>query len=203
MNVLEIVSGIGVNGAIVHCWQVAHELTRLGHQVTLVCYPEAPVGDQLVRDKIDILRSDQHRWPMDELRRIAGYCREQQIDVVHTHTTRAHSFGALLRWLYGIPCVASAHNRSIQFHWMWHDRVIAVSEATRLYYRRFGLVRKQKIRTIHNFIDESCLAGVPADARTRLRNRLGLGEHVPLLAVVGNIIPRKGLIYLVQRSRPS
>jgi len=198
MNILEIVSGIGVNGAIVHCWQVAHELTRRGHDVTLACYPEAMIGEQIVRDRIDVIRTDLHRWPGDELRRIADFCRDQRIDVVHAHTTRAHNFGALLRWMYGIPCVASAHNRLIQFHWMWHDQVIAVSEATRRYYRRLGLVRDRKIRTIHNFIDDSIAQKPMADARIRVRNRLGLDEKVPLVVMVGNIIARKGVIYLVQ-----
>jgi glycosyltransferase involved in cell wall biosynthesis len=198
MKILEIVSGIGVNGAIVHCWQVAHELAQRGHDVTLACYPQAVIGEQIVRDKIDVVRTDLHRWPGDELRRMADFCREKQIDVVHAHTTRAHNFGALLRWMYGIPCVASAHNRLIQFHWMWHDQVIAVSEATRRYYRRLGLVRDRKIRTIHNFIDDSIAERTAADARMRVRDRLGLDEHVPLVVMVGNIIARKGVIYLVQ-----
>lgn len=198
MKIVEIVSGVGVNGAIVHCWQVAHELTQRGHQVTLACYPEAMVGEQVVQDGINIIRTDLHRWPGNELRRMANFCREQQVDVVHAHTTRAHNFGALLRWIYGIPCVSSAHNRLIQFHWMWHDQVIAVSEATRRHYRRFGLVRDRKIRTIHNFIDDRCAGKVPADARRRVRNELGLDEHVPLVVMVGSIIARKGVIYLVR-----
>ena len=62
-----------------------------------------------------------------ELRRIAALAGERGIEVVHTHSSRAHSFGVLLRWFSGLPCVATAQSRHLQLHWMLNDRVIAVS----------------------------------------------------------------------------
>ena len=60
----------------------------------------------------------------------------------HGRITRAAAIGASVavvlascsgplfsrRWLAGAPSVATAHSRHIQLHWMFNDRVIAVSE---------------------------------------------------------------------------
>ncbi|MGO8688844.1 MAG: glycosyltransferase family 4 protein [Thermoguttaceae bacterium] len=198
MNIMEIVSGTRVNGAILHCLLLSRELARRGHAVTLVCLPGAWIGGQAAGNGIDVVRSDLHRWPTDELRRIAQLVRQRRIDVIHTHISRAHFFGILLRWFSGAPSVATAHSRHIQLHWMFNDRVIAVSEATRRYQRMHNFVRAGRIETIHNFIDYGRLAAVPPEARQRVRRSLGIGAEAPLLGIVGNVIPRKGLLYLVR-----
>ena len=177
MNIMEIVSGTRVNGAILHCLLLSRELARRGHAVTLVCLPGAWIGGQAAGNGIDVVRSDLHRWPTDELRRIAQLVRQRRIDVIHTHISRAHFFGILLRWFSGAPSVATAHSRHIQLHWMFNDRVIAVSEATRRYQRMHNFVRAGRIETIHNFIDygrlgrraAGCAAAGPPIAGDRRR----------------------------------
>ena len=99
MNIMEIISGTRVNGAILHCLLLCRELVRRGHRVTLVCRPRAWIGDQAPRHGIEVVRSDLHRWPFDELRRIAGSSANSKIEVIHTHTSRSNFFGILLRWL--------------------------------------------------------------------------------------------------------
>ena len=126
---------------------------RRGHRVTLVCRPRSWIGDQAPTDGIQVIRSDLHRWPFDELRRISRIVCEEKIDVIHTHTSRSNFFGVLVRWLTGVPSVATAHSCHIQLHWMFNDWVIAVSEATRRYQRRYNLVRDSRIETIYNAID--------------------------------------------------
>jgi glycosyltransferase involved in cell wall biosynthesis len=81
---------------------------------------------------------------------------------------------------------------------MFNDRVIAVSEATRRYQRLHNFVRGSRIETIHNFIDYPRLAAVPADARRRVRGSLAIAADTPLLGIIGNVILRKGLLYLVR-----
>lgn len=202
MHIMEIVSTRAMNGAILHCLLLTRELTRRGHQVTLVCLPDSWIARQAApmtdtEDPVRVILSDLHRWPTDELRRIAGVVRREGIDVVHTHTSRANFFGILLRWFSGVPSVATAHSRHIQLHWMFNDHVIAVSEATRRYQRIFNFVRASRIETIHNFIDQERLDPISPEARSRVRASLGLDEATPLIAAVGDVIPRKGLIHLV------
>lgn len=198
MNVMEIVSGATVNGAVQHCLLLTRELARREHRLTLVCWPGSWIAGQAAKSSIEVVPSDLHRWPADELRRIARLAQERQIDVVHTHLSRAHFFGVLLRWFSGIPVVATAHSRHFQLHWMFNDLVIAVSEATRHYHHWRNLVPWRRIVTIRNFIDEERVAAVPAETRARMRAALGLDQDAALIGTVGDVIPRKGVLYLVR-----
>ena len=164
----------------------------------MVCRPRAWIGDQAPAYGIQVIRSDLHRWPFDELRRISRFVRQEKIDVIHTHTSRSNFFGVLVRWLTGVPSVATAHSCHIQLHWMFNDWVIAVSESTRRYQRRYNLVRASRIETIYNAVDPAHLVAAPPETRLLMRQSLGYDAATPLLGVVGNVIPRKGLIHLIR-----
>jgi glycosyltransferase involved in cell wall biosynthesis len=195
---MEIVSGVHVNGALHHCALLSRELIRRGHELTLLCRPGAWIAEDLAAEPIDVIYSDLRRFPLDELHRVAAEIRNRGIEVVHTHMSRAHFFGALLRWFAGVPSVATAHSRRVQPHWMFNDLVIAVSDATRRFESRFNLVRPSRITTIHSFVDPGRLSCVPADARTKFRQGLALGDKTPLFGTLGTILPRKGQLYLVR-----
>jgi glycosyltransferase involved in cell wall biosynthesis len=198
MHIMQIVSGTAVNGAIVTCLEIARGLLHRGHRISLVCRPGSWIADQLANGPAEIILSDLHRWPLDELRRIAKRARDQHVDVIHTHMSRANFFGVLLRRLYKIPCVATANNRHIQLHWMFNDYVVAASEATRRFHRRFNLVPSNRIGVIHNFIDDHVFHQVDVDARNRLRDEFGIDRDALVLSIVGDVIARKGLLYLVR-----
>ncbi len=118
---------------------------------------------------VEIIPSQMRRWPLHDLRHIGQLARQRRIDVLQTHMSRAHFFGVLLRRLYGIPCVATANCRHLQVHWMLNDHVVAASEATRRFHRRYNLVRKSRIEVIHNFIDDSRYHQIDPAARAQLR----------------------------------
>jgi glycosyltransferase involved in cell wall biosynthesis len=194
MNIMEIISGRSVNGAVIHCLMLSEELVRRGHRVLLVCKPDAWLGREVGRRglPVEVIASDLHRWPPGELRRVARIVRQEGVDLLHTHMSRAHFFGVLLRWLAGVPSVATAHSNHFQLHWMLNDSVIAGSEATLRYQRRWNFVPPGRSETIHLFLDRGRLAAAPPDAR-RARQRLGLADDVPLAGLVGNVTLRKGI----------
>ncbi len=198
MRIMEIVSGVGINGAVHNCLLLTRELARRGHRVTLVCRNGSWIARQLASDPVDIVFSELDRWPSDEIHRIAAVLNRRSIDVVHTHMSRAHFFGVLLRWFGGVPCVATAHNRLFQPHWMFNDLVIAVSEATRRYHETYNLVRSDRIVTVHNFVDYDRFAGVPFTAREEIRRELKIDLASRVIGMVGSVIPKKGQIYAVR-----
>ncbi len=202
MNIMQIASAGDVNGAVVHCALLTRELVRRGHNVTLVCRPYAWAAQRVADLPVEVVTSDLHRWPMDELRRIGHVARERNIDVIHTHMSRAHAFGVMLRMRTGVPCIATAHNRYVQLHWMFNDFVIGNSTATTRFHRRYNFVRRRRSRTIPIFIDEQAVAQIPAGTRERLRRSLGLRDDHVLVGQIGDVIPRKGLLHLV-RSLPA
>ena len=201
MRIAQIVSGTELNGAVVHCLLLSRELTRRGHEVTLICRPGAWIAGQVGDDGIAVLPSELSRLPPTELRRVAGELRARAIDVVHTHMSRAHFFGILLRAWSGVPCVATAHSATFQLHWMFNDAVIAVSEATGRYQQRRNLVRRSRITTIHNFVDAARIARVAPAAGAALRAELGIDAAAPLVGTVGSVIARKGIADLVRAWR--
>jgi glycosyltransferase involved in cell wall biosynthesis len=198
MNIMELVSGAGINGAVMHCLLLTRELVRRGHQVTIACRPGAWIGGQLADEPVAVVESELSRWPPRELRRLAAIARERRIDVLHSHMSRAHFFGVLLRGWSGVPCVATAHSRHVQLHWMFNDGVIAVSEATRRYHRTRNFVRRRRVEMIHNFADHQRFTVAGATARWSTRERLGIDQTAPLLGAIGAIVPQKGLVYLLE-----
>ena len=198
MKIMEIVSGWGVNGAIVTCLETIRALVDRGHDVTLVCRPKAWIGDQLEGSGVEVIRSDMHRWPADELRRIHAYIRSNNVDVIHTHMSRANFFGVILRRFFGVPCVATANNRYIQLHWMFNDRVIAASQATKKFHHRFNLVPNRRIDVIHNFVDFKKYDGLDSKLRHEKRAEFGFDDQAIVIGQIGDVISRKGLIYAVR-----
>lgn len=198
MNVMEIASGRGTNGALVHCIELSRELVRRGNHVTIVCLPDSWLYRRATSEGIfHVIPSTLNRWPPGELRRVAAMVRQRQIDLIHVHTSRANFFGILLHWMTGVPNVATAHARHVQLHWMFNARVIAVSEADRRYQRTHNLVRGRRIDTIHNFIDYRRIAGVPPETRHAVRAWLGVGKGDFLIGTIGKVSQRKGQIGLL------
>jgi L-malate glycosyltransferase len=206
MRIMEIISCDGINGPVIHCLHLCRELARRGHQVTLLCPPGAWIAGEISRFRegeapaapIEVLYSKMKRFPPGELRRVAREIRSRGIEVVHTHMSRAHFFGILLRWFAWAPSVATAHSQHFQLHWMCNDRVIAVSEATRKYHIRHNLVRPKRIATIHNFVLPELLEPQPAVKREPTRASLGASNENLLLGIVATVLPNKGHEYLIR-----
>lgn len=200
MHILQILSGTGRNGAVQHALQLCQQLTLRGHRVTLVARPQSRVAARLEQTPlagVEVVLSTQHRWPLDQLRRIGRLVREQAVDIVHTHCSRAHFFGVLLRLISGAPTVATAHNWRLQLHWMFNDRVIAVSEATARAQRRFNRVPARRLRVIPNFVDPARFRD-NRPARRAIRREFGIDGRAVLLGNVSDLNPVKGLPYLLE-----
>lgn len=198
MRIIEIISGTGVDGASQHGLLLSRELARRGHAVTVVCRPDAWIRRELASVPVEVVESDLHRWPVDELWRIAGVARRKRIEVLHTHMSGAHIFGVLLRWLSGVPCVATAHAESRRWHWVLNDRVIAVSEATRRFLRTNTFVSRSRIEVIPNFVCPFRFATVPPETRAALRASFGIQPSTPLIGFVGRLFQGKGWHDLVR-----
>lgn len=198
MNILEVVAGRGVNGAIVHTLLLSRELAARGHRVTVLCRPGSWIERELAGGPVDVLPSDLRVYPIDELRRIATVIDQRAIDVVHTHMTKAHTFGVLLKWFVDVPVVATAHSRRLQPYWIFNDRVIAVSESVRRFQRRFNRVPAARLRVIPPFVDVDRFAPSSDEGRQIVRAGLGVGDRVPLIGAVGSIFKEKRILELVR-----
>lgn len=193
MHIMQLISGHGnMNGAMVHCVQLCERLAQQGHRITLVCRENSQVREYVTDMPIEVVLSAQHRIPTDELRRIATIVKQEQVDLIHAHMSRAQFFGVLLKHMTGVPCVATAHCQAIKAHRMFNDFVISNSEANRRTQMRKNFVRSSRIETVYCPIDLAGHKPLAALERSAVRESLGASEETKLLGIIGSVCQRKG-----------
>ena len=194
MKILQVISGCNVNGAVTYCKFLSEQLLALGHQVAVLCRPDGWLQKHLPPD-IEVFESDLSRRPF-ELKRVAKWMAERRFDVIHSHMSRAHSFGVLLKMMTGTPVVATAHQCSLQLHWRLNDRVIANSESTANYQRRINRVSADNLKTVHCSTDLERFLNVEQKSINFVRNEMRLNDSDFTVGVVGDVLARKGQVYL-------
>lgn len=195
MRILQILSGTMLNGAVGYALNISELLAKRGHEVILL---RRPALDHAVPSIGSIERADSSlKRSVAEIRRIGVFCAERKIDVIHSHMSSAHAFGALLRIFYRVPCVATAHKLNLQLHWAFNDRVLCHNDESMRYMRRINQVPSSRLRLVRPFIDES-ETQIAVEPRSETLSRFGLPGDRPLMITVGNFQSRKGLIDIVE-----
>ena len=198
MHILQVVSGRQVNGALVYCRLLCNMLAARGHRVSVVCRRGSWMLTQDFLPGVEIFESDMKRLPPTDLRSTGRWAKSNNVDLIHTHMTRGHSFGVLLRMMTGIPVVATAHCRSFQLHWRFNDFVIANSTATEDFQRRVNWVSSSKMKTIYCWSDLERFRMIPEQQIRSARRALGLQADDLVIGIVGAVTPNKGHEYLFQ-----
>lgn len=186
------------DGVLLYAAEAARRLAACGHRVSVLTPPDGWISNQLSGSRIRLVPSTLEKWPLGELRRIRDDIRRHAVDVVHTHGNRAHTFGVLLRRLYGIPCVAHAHRNRQHLHWAANDHVIAVSEATRQHHIWTNLVLPSRITTVHNPVDTHRFFRQSPIRIADFRQELDLPSDAKLIGVLGRVRRGKGQRYAVE-----
>ncbi len=150
---------------------------------------------------IEISPSDLNRFPTTELRRVAKWIEREGFDVVHTHMSRANTFGVLLRLLTGVKVIATAHANHFQPHWRLNDFVIANSQATYDYQVRINRVQRHKIRKVFCYTNLDRFDDVTDRSVRIVKRQLRLKGDEFLIGVVGEVLPRKGQMLMAKSLR--
>jgi glycosyltransferase involved in cell wall biosynthesis len=198
LNILQIVSGRGVNGALVYCKILSEELARRGHRVTILCRPKSWMTSAVDCGLVSVVESSLSRFPWSELKRMSGMVRARRIELIHTHMTRGQNFGVALKLLTGVPVVATAHNRHFELHWNFNDYVIANSRSTFDYHSRVNRIPPHRMETIYCCPDFQQTQSVRPRAVESIRRQMRVADDDLLIGVVGEIAVRKGHQYFVQ-----
>ncbi len=155
---------------------IASAATAAGHEVIT-----HPIGGDLDISAISFLtRTVQRRKP----------------DVLHAHSRRgADFFGGLAAALAGVPAVLTRRVDNPDtpvvgnLKYLAYDRVVAISDAVLQQLESQG-VPAAKLRTIRSSINAD--ACQPTWSRAQLLAEFGLEESQRVVAVVAQLIPRKG-----------
>ena len=198
MKIVQLMSGIGVNGAIIQCLRLTEALARRGHEITFIGREGSWIQRQLAGTNVQFKTSDLRRWPLDDLRSIAQWLEDENIDVLHTHNTSGQLFGVLLRLFTRIPIVATAHHNKIHAYWALKDFVVANSEHTRKVEINWNRVRPCNIETVRALIDHAPIPPNAQQLRSAWRAEHGFSCDDKLIAIVGDVCPRKNHLLLLK-----
>jgi glycosyltransferase involved in cell wall biosynthesis len=198
MRILQIISSATTSGAEKHVLNLSELLTRNGHYVELICPPGGWLGEQSRAIGIPVFESEMRGsgWGRTlglAMRRI----RESQIDVVHSHLTRATYFGAVSGLLRRRAAVATVHiaNHDEIYRRMafGKNRLVAVSNFVRGILHGRG-IKDRFIDTVYNgtdFTDLEYPQAMPVWEEFQIpRNRKVIG-------MVGRVCREKGHLLMV------
>lgn len=136
--------------------------------------------------------------------RIAALIRRRHVALVHTNCDRSIKYVVPVARTLGVPCVCHVRD----FQRAWHrpdyvrylnqaDCVIAISAALAQECLRNG-VREDKLRVIHDAIAQDAFANVGQAERVALRQELGIAKEAPVVGIVGQVLPKKGVYEFVE-----
>ncbi len=194
LKILQLISGRHINGALTYCKFLCEHLVARGHDVTILCRTDGWMEKQDIPG-VKIFHSEMNRSPR-EIGRIRDWAKAEKFDLSHSHMTRAHAFGVLLKMASGIPVVATAHNRSLQLHWKFNDFVIANSHATGRYQRSVNRVSPHKLKTVYCFTDLDRFKTITPKSLRIATRQLQNSPDDFLVGLVGEVVARKGHLYL-------
>lgn len=120
-RVLQVVSSSATSGAERHLVLLSRTLQQQGHYVVTVCPPHNWLPQELQRAGVHTLPLPMRgAGSVMTLGRLVRVMREQRIDIIHTHLTRAAYYGLLLglltrkpslQYTYSLPTLLTAGYR--------------------------------------------------------------------------------------------
>lgn len=210
MNILQIVSSSRTSGAEKHVAVLCDRLKKRGHNVMAVCPHGDWLPEQLRKAEIPTIEMSMRgisafATPVN----LARVMKEQSIDIIHAHLTRATYYALVAGRLAHLPMVSSVHCRShdVAYRFLFpqdSSKIVSVSD-----FIRNGLLRKgvaeDKIRTIYNgtefLLDEP--ATVPPGSASpgsaiSVREEFDLPGNSVLVGLIGRIDEFKGHLVLAR-----
>ncbi|MDQ7093043.1 glycosyltransferase [Desulfosporosinus sp. PR] len=212
-KILHIIGGGEIGGAEKHVLTLLQNLDRSQFCPYLICLtpgPFAALAAPLIPTQTFAMR---HPLDLSLLPGLMRWIRQQEIDLVHTHGSRANLLGRIGAKLLGLPNLTTFHS-SLAHDYLspWSaglalglDRItlpltsgiIAVSQ-----YLSHEVTSRggKRIKTIYNGQAPIPLADYSA-SRNRFRSQWGIADDAFVLGTMGRLHPTKGQINLVRAAQ--
>jgi glycosyltransferase involved in cell wall biosynthesis len=153
MNILILIKRFEIGGAEDHVLELANNLNDRGVKVLLLSKPGRKVSELHPAVKFESFRFKKYLLPINVLLLIKKI-RKEKIDLIHAHQDTPILVASVVRWITGIPVVATIHgllkkeigNEFIQKHLA---KVIVVSKNSFIGSQRLRIV-KSKAELINN-----------------------------------------------------
>lgn len=202
MNIILMITGLGMGGAERQVCDLADKFSEQGHQVMLVSL----TGSSINRPQsmaVKLVELEMAKTPFGFIKTYQSarnLINKFKPDVVHSHMVHANIFSRLLRLTTDIPrlvCTAHSTNEGGKERILAYrltDRLCDIStnvsqEAVDAFVQQ-GAVPVGRMIAIHNGINTEHFR-YNSISRERLRAELGLADHIPLLLAVGRFTAAK------------
>jgi glycosyltransferase involved in cell wall biosynthesis len=165
MRIVEIVDTLDIGGLERIAVDLAVQLRRHGHEVSLLCLRNSGPLEQVLKEAcVPTLALEKPQGVhLKTLSTLARYLRQVGAEVVHTHNVAVHHYGAAAARIAGVPAVVNTRHglghyydaRSERlFAWAcrFTDRVVAVSIAAHKFFVSSSRVPARKWVLIYNGI---------------------------------------------------
>lgn len=191
MHILYIVTrGDVIGGASMHVLELASDMQRRGHQVTILLGPGEVVAQQAAQRRLTVFIEPlllRNISPISDLRcllRLRKTIAHLKPDLLHLHSAKAGLLGRLVAKMLAVPVVYSVHGWAFSVSRGWQARCFALLERWLLPWTDLlvlvcqrdlalaeQLAGKHQVRLalVHNGIDDNELQAAPgAQAPVRL-----------------------------------
>jgi glycosyltransferase involved in cell wall biosynthesis len=200
MKVLHMTKVQGVGGAERHLLTLLPALRARGIDARLLSLDAGGDADRFhdALTERDVpfttvrCRADLSPWLA---RDVVAATRNERPDLIHTHMVHADVYGSVAAHALRTPFVSTRHNddRYLLGPFRYVDRVfmhgalriIAISDAVRVFHERAGLPR-DRLTTVHYGLDD-----LPHEPSERTPADLGVPDGVPLVLAIGRLIEQK------------
>ena len=204
MKILHTEASLGWGGQEIRILSESRGLIARGHDVRLLCPPEARVFEEARRWNVPAIAMPIGRKRLGGLRAVLEWLRANPCDVVNTHSSTDSWLVALAVLAMGrpFPIVRTRHiSAPVPTNWLtaWlyqraTRRVITTGESIRAQLIERNGYTPGRIESIPTGIDETRFR--PGD-RVAARRALGLPEDLTLVGIVATLRSWKGHRYLI------
>jgi len=203
MKILHVETGRQLYGGPQQVIYLMAALQERGHHCTLVCPPGSGI-DSAAREQGIPVRGLFCAGDLDLpfAYRLTQYIGESKPDIVHCHSRRgADVLGGLAASFADVPAVVSRRVDNTEMRiiaalrYRSFSKVIAISEAIADVLRDRG-VEDDRIEVIRSAVDSARFAQKPDCGA--FRREFGIDDDTFIMAVAGQLIPRKGHGYLLE-----
>jgi len=141
--------------------------------------------------------------------RLSKFIRAEEIDIIQTHFRDASIAGILAAKIAGVRTIVGT--RRNQGYWYtpielkmqkflnrWVTAFVSNSQSTKQWVMATEGVPEEKVTVIYNAIDLAPFEALTQNDRISVRNELGIPQDVPVVGIVANLRPVKGLDVFVR-----
>src|SRR5579871_154703 len=202
LKVLQIISSSAAGGAERHVLDLSESLKARGHYVELICPGEGWISSAARDAGLTVHLSPMRRLGWLATRNlIAQRVQSGQVELIHTHLTRASYIGYAAGLKTRVPVITTVHllnnDRLYRQIAKGRNRLVAVSEYVQSVLNDRGIARAY-IDTVYNGTD--FLQFKPSDPAA-VKAELGIPEDRMVIGIVGRICRTKGHLEMVRALR--